>query len=467
MLILLLGVIVAVALTGLAVKAIQDSYRSGPRITWREYAIGMALAPFFAALVAWAGWAIARNNLMTFTEYWNGWETAAVKEQTVCHRDGSCRWDYNCDPYLCPYECGGFEGTGNNRHYVSRTCWKTCWHSCPYVNAEYEYFVDTTLGRYTIASGVFPESPQAHRWRVTESIPQSIINAAGVGDPAFWVATRDRCQADQPGPVTARREYKNYILASDHTLMKEHSSDVISYRQRNLLPPLAHGVTAYYHADKISFVGWQPSDRAVWQSALEYLNAALGSQLQGDLRLVIIKDDRVAENPERYALALKAYWQDKASFDDGCFSKNGLAVLIGTADGTTVSWSRAFTGMPLGNEKLIVLLRDGLKGQPLTSGALIGPAFAKRSYGKVAYPPDGQSSALQRMLWGLDDPSAKFTRVSMSGKDGKGGFLYLKNDIQPTARQTWTIFAVTFVLCCVVWVWASFHEDPSGNRYYR
>jgi hypothetical protein len=462
--IVIFGVIIAVALAGLAVRAILEARGSDARITWREYAIGMAISPVVAILVAWAGWVGARNSQLAFTEYWNGWEVAAVKSATTCERDGSCRWDYQCDPYRCSYECGGYEGSGKNRRYVSRTCWKTCYHQCPYVDSEYHYTVATTLGSYTIAGNVFPENPQTHRWRASESIPQDVINGAGVGDPPFWVSANTRCLASQPGPVTARKSYQNFILASDRTLMKEHSGDIKGYQAKNLLPTLQHGIQAFYYADKVSFVGWQPSNRIVWQDALARLNGALGVELQGDLHLVIIKDEAVTVNPERYVLALKAYWQDKESWHADTLSKNAVVVVLGTADGLTVSWSRLFTGMPLGNEKLIVVMRDGLKGQPLTPESLIGPPVGQRDAKGVHYPPQGQTSVLQRFLWGLDDPTTKFARVKMSGKDGKSGFLYLRNEIQPTTGQLWAIIIVTFLFGCGVWVWAAVHFDPSERR---
>ncbi len=453
MFLVILAALVAIALAGLATKYILEYRKSTAQITWREYAIGMAISPLTVILVVWIGWSVAQNNLMTFQEYWNGWENSAVKEFTQCSRDGPCRWEYECDPYLCSYECGGYEGSGDKRHYVSKTCWKTCWHDCPYVKQEYDFYVDTTLGRYIIATNMFPTNPQANRWRPSKQIPDHTISNAGTGEPSFWVEAHNRCLANQPGPVTARREYPNYVLASEHTLMKEHSGDIADYRAKNLLPPLTHTVRDFYHADKISFVSWHAPNPKIWQNALEYLNAGLGKQLHGDLHLVIVKSDFVSANPERYILALKAYWQDKTVFGNNALSKNAIVIVIGTNDGTTVSWSRAFTGMPLGNEKLIIVMRDGPKGLALLPDVLIWQSQR-----------NGSKSVIQRILWGLDDPGTKFKRVSMSGKDGQGGFLYLKNEIQPTTGQMWTIFILTFLPCCAVWWWAAIHQDKSERK---
>lgn len=468
MFIVIIAAIAAVALAGLAIKAILASRGSDAQISTREYRIGMAIAPVVAALVAWGGWAVARNNLMTFTEFWNGWEVSAVTVPVTCSKNGPCRWEYSCEPHQVPYECGSSDSKGN---YQSQTCYRTEWYDCPYVTQETHYVVHTTIGDVTIASYVFPDNPEAHRWKGTwdyaSRIPTGTIQNAGTGAPPFWVAALTRCAANRPGPVTLRNSYPNYILASERTLMKEHSSDIADYGSRKLLPPLARSVQAFYHADKVSFVGWQPPNRLVWNEALEHLNANFGRQLQGDLHLVVVKDDSVAKNPERYALALKAHWQDKTAFGHDALAKNGVVVIVGTDDGATVSWSRAFTGMPLGNEKFIVVMRDGLKGLPLTPGGLIGPALSRRDARDVYYPPDGPPGPIQRVLWGLDDPGTKFKRVSMSGKDGQGGYLYLKNEIQPTTGQMWAILLVTFLVCCGVWVWAALHYDPSeGNRRF-
>jgi len=52
----------------------------------------------------------------------------------------------------------------------------------------------------------------------------------------------------------------------------------------------------------------------------------------------------------------------------------------------------------------------------------------------------------------------------MKGKDGKSGFLYLKNEIVPTATQTRWIGIVAFLACMGLWIWAAAHYDPSEGR---
>lgn len=133
MFVLILAAILTAALAGLAVKWVLEISGKEARITWREYAIGTTISPVVAILVAWAGWATASNNLTTFVEYWNGWEVSAVKETVECYRDGPCRWEYDCDPYLCnPHDCNcvcvSRDEKGNCTSESCSTCWDTCYH---------------------------------------------------------------------------------------------------------------------------------------------------------------------------------------------------------------------------------------------------------------------------------------------------------------------------------------------------
>src|SRR3989344_931271 len=114
MLFIVVLTVLAAGGAGLLVKWFLDFKQMEARISWREYFIGMACTPVLAILISWIGWNIARSNNMIFSEYWNGWEITAVKSLSECSRDGPCRWEYDCDPYLWSYEWGGYEGSGDN-----------------------------------------------------------------------------------------------------------------------------------------------------------------------------------------------------------------------------------------------------------------------------------------------------------------------------------------------------------------
>ena len=446
---------VALLAGGLAIKFILDRKQSWHEITWKEFIIGSTImAVVVIPATVKIGWEMAVASQLSYHQYLNGWETAATNEITTCTRDGPCRYEYDCDPYIVmvPYECGHYSGSGENRHYVSQTCHRpeTRYHSCPYVDYETSYFVNTTLGTYTIAEHRFPENPQTHRWRELHSIPSYVIDRAGVGEPPFWVAVKKRVDANDPGPVCKRSSYENYILASEHTILKQYSSEVEQFAGKNLLPKLQSSVYEFYSADKAYFVGYRPPDAKSWQSELRYLNAALGSEFQGDLHLVIVQNPVISQNPDVYAFALQAYWQNPKVFGRDAFSKNGIAVVVGTEDGQTVSWSRAFTGMPLGNEMTLVALRNKLKGLELEPGTVIGSVRKELKQAKAKHG----AGALETVLWGLNNKETKFQRISMTGKDpgdNGSGFLYLRGEIRPTGSQkAWITFFV-FMACGICW----------------
>ncbi|MBI3572448.1 hypothetical protein HY091_02885 [Candidatus Kaiserbacteria bacterium] len=450
---------------GLGVKHLLAHIKSEHEITWIEYGIGAtAIIVLLAPLVAFVGWHISKAEVLNYHEYWNGWELVAYRDDITCTEDGLCTHTYDCDPYevYVSETCTDTDSEGNTS---SHECghWETRYRQCPYVDMETNYIVQTTLGDYTIAAHRFPDNPNRHRWRAYESIPHSVIEAAGTGIPQFWQQAKDRIDSGAPGPVTARRDYDNYILASDHTILKQYSSDIARYRKDNLLPPVSSSVHDFYLADKVHFVGYEPETGVDWQTTLARLNAALGMELQGDVEIVIVRNASVDADPDSYALALKAYWQDKGTFGKDTLSKNGIGIVVGTTDGSTVSWARAFTGMPLGNEQMVVALESGLKGVPLTPATLIGSITTTyttvndtRAQQSRVIVRSRHTGAIASVLWGDSDPSMRFLRISMGGDDKNGhgsGFLYLNSEIVPTeSQQRWIAFIIFFLSCGVWWV---------------
>ncbi len=455
--------VIAALLAGLVVKFGLDFFESDHRISWAEFGIGAAIIiVVLAPSIGFLGWHLSKAEVLRHHEYWNGWELVAYREDITCEEDGSCRYSYDCHPYLVyvSQTCSTTDSNGNTSSYECGH-YETRYHQCPYVDMETNFIIQTTLGDYTISAHRFPDNPQAHRWDRGEEIPDSVIASAETGIPQFWADAKRRIDSGWPGPVTARRDYDNYILASDHTILKQYSSDIERFQRQKLLPPVTSDVHDFYLADKVHFVGWTPKDATAWQDALNRLNAALGVELQGDVQIVIIHSSVVDNDKDSYTFALKAYWQDKKVFGKDVMSKNGIGIVIGTTDGTTVSWARAFTGMPLGNEHLLVALESGLKGQPLSPAPLIGGI--KTSTSAVNDPGKQESrivvrsthwGAIASILWGDHDQSTRFTRISMGGKGDTGGhgsgFMYLKSEIVPTdSQKSWISWIIFFVSCCV------------------
>lgn len=451
---------------GLAVKLLFDKRDSLYEITWKEFVIGSTvMVVLVIPVILRIGWIMSVSNLVSYNEYRNGWETAATKQVITCTRDGPCWYEYDCDPYpvVVPYSC-------NCDKDGCDTCFRTeiHYHSCPYSNRETSYFVNTTTGDFTIAEHRLPENPQAHIWRAGNSIPSWVIDRAGVGDPQFWTAAKKRVDAGSPGPVSVRSSYDNFILASEHTILKQYSSQMEKFESKKLLPKLQAGVYGFYFADKVYFVGYKPRDAEKWQSELRYLNAGLGNELEGDIHLVIVRNGEISTNPDSYAFALQAYWQDQKFFGRDTLSKNGIVVILGTEDGVAVSWSRAFTGMPLGNDTMLVAARNRLKGLRLEPEEVIGSVRRDVVSGKCLHG----NGALENILWGIGDSETRFRRVSMSAEDSwdEGtGFLYLRGEINPTSSQkAWITFFV-FLACGICWTVFAFigERDSYRTRNWR
>lgn len=445
-------------LPGVGLKVLLDKSSSDREITRLKAVISVALIIFAVIpITSKVGTEIAQNNAVGgFHEYWGGYELEANWEKVQCTKDGACQREYDCESYLCnPHDCNCVEVKDSKGNTISKscsTCYDTCYHDCPYCTEEWTFVVKTTLGDYTIREAGFPDKPQTHRWRDTydfdEEIPQYVLEAAQTGVPKFWQEVSDRVSQGKPGKVTKVREYVNYILASQSTILKQYSGVVDKYRAQGLLPTLSSNkVRDYYYADKVYGVGFRAGKE--WQDANGQLNAALGHDLQGDLHVVIVQDSRVT-NPDEYFGALMAYWLGP-ELGKQALSKNGIVVALGTDDGRTIKWARAQTGMPLGNEHMLQAIRSQLPTYQLSPEIIFGNPKAeyiteggKKKVRVTANLDTG--GALEKILWGPN----KFKRICMTcQEEGGGGYDYLKDEIQPTG---WQNFWITFVAILVSWI---------------
>lgn len=387
------------------------------------------------------GTAIAQDNAARYSEFWNGYEKEAVKSSNNCTRDGDCAHTYECDHY---WDTETYTETDSEGNTVTKTRQVRKHHDCPYATVEIDWVVKTTIGDVTVVSNGFEQDPKV--WdRRSVSLPGSVHR----GEPALWKAAADRISSGDPGPVTMRKEYKNYILASQSTILKRYEGAIEQYKTLGLLPAPAGAIRDLYHADKLSFVKYAPADDAAWQRGLSKLNAAVGTELLGDLHVVII-DQSAVSSPDEYAGALSAWWQSK-EFGKEALSKNGIGVVLGT-DGQTVTWARAFTGMPLGNEDMIQDLRSKLEGQALDPATLFGSPVA--SFGEGPDYPRGVkvthgNGVLEQVLWGPH----RFERVCMEcdGEDG-AGFKYLKEELEPDAGQRRNILIPIILIELLTWI---------------
>lgn len=456
MLILIFYGVIVVLGAGVAARYFLQWRKSQYEIDNKEFLIAGAILTVLAVpLITWAGYEISIKNQVTYVENWNGWEVDAVKVVSQCYRDGPNRHEYDCDPYYVdvPYDCSYYTGSGKDRRRVSKTCYRKekRYHQCPYTSEEWTFLVKTTIGEWQIADRNLPTNPDEYRWRSYKPVPQSWWNDPyHTGVPERWQQVRDRLDAGKPDPVTKRMEYDNYILASHNTIMRQYSHDVDRYVKAGQMPAFSTGVYDLYQLDRVYFVGpaasgFSAAQKADWQRRIRAFNGALGQSLQGDLHLVIVDANQIT-NPDNYQLSLLSYWVSPAFAKEG-FAKNGILVIVGTKDGKTVDWARASTGMPMGNEAMLLQVQSDLKGLPLESEALLGNPTATVSGGRLVTVNIG-SSAIEKIVWGPN----RFKRVRMKahGPDSPG-FEYLLKELEPTASQKGWIIFVSFLAGCVAW----------------
>ncbi len=429
-----IGVFITVSI-GLVTKLGLDAWDHQWKITWLEFGIGaVALTIIVIPLTTYVGFKASYSNNVTFHEFHSGYELSAQETVTTCEEDGSCEHRYACDPYVVSYDCS-YRDSNGDMHY--QRCYRTEYHSCPYCTTEHTFTVATTLGEYTLGENWFPANPQQHRWEPERDVPLEENVPSGI--PVHWQQAKDRIDSNQPGPVAGRYDYDNLILASQQTILKRYSQAMKDYESKGLLPNVNATVKEPYLADRVYFVNVKPAGD--WQQAINYLDAAVGRELQGDVHLVIANANDVGD-PDNYSNAVFAYWQSPY-FDKDAISKNGIMVVIGTKDGVTVDWARAATGMPVGNEHLSLEIQDRLKGAKLDPQTIIGPPkadFVSENGQKKVHVVHSQG-LLDQIIWGQN----RFQRVHMHD------YRYLINQIRPNDSQSHWIYFAIILFGCVTW----------------
>ena len=414
-------------------------------VGWYLYRRGI-LANFTVALLAGlvassiagpATWGIAttimKNDEQTFQEFWGGYETGATFSTQACERDGWCRNEYQCDPYIYTWVETYTDSDGKSHTRVRS---ETRYHDCPYSTEETTYTIETTLGGYTV--GTYMTGPQ---YRAESAIPGGQVTEP----PAVWSAAKARLDAREPGAVFKQNAYKNYILASETSILKRYSADIDQYKSEGLLQPIESTLHDIYQMQKVQFLGSPPfaeAQQAELSKDAMYLSAALGTELQGDLRVVFVDSDKVTNSEaEKYGLTLMAYWQS-AEMAKFATPKNAVVVIVGVGaeDGKPIAdWTRAYTGMPVGNERLTADIRNNLTGEYIDEHFLGRPTLLP---GSDTVTKTG--GLLESRLFGPN----KFERISMDAVDEGDigtGFEYLGAGWEPDEGQQALIFILSTV----------------------
>jgi hypothetical protein len=415
-----------------------------------------------ASIVGPATWGIGttimKNDEQTFQEFWGGYEAATSLSTQPCERDGSCQNEYHCDPYTYTWVETYTDGDGKTQTRVRS---ETRYHDCPYSTEETSYTISTTLGDYHV--GTFMTGPQ---YRGDRSIPGGQVTEP----PAVWSAAKARIDAGEPGGVFKQNSYKNYLLASESSILKHYSADIDEYKAEGLLMPISKDLHNIYQMEKSQFLGGPKLDdeqrKQLSQDAM-YLSAALGSELQGDLRVVFLDENDVpSSEAERYGLTLMAYWQS-AEMGKFALPKNAVVVIVGvgTEDGKpTAEWTRAFTGMPVGNERLATAIESTLTGEVIDENFLGHPVLLPGS--ERVTKTDG---LLEDALFGPN----KFARISMDAVDEDdigSGFEYLGAGWEPDDGQQTLLYVLATVFSLLLLVpfgfWAAYTPTMSVRGRY-
>jgi hypothetical protein len=423
---------------GVIAKFVLDRKQSLYRITGIEYSIAaLVMVLIVIPATSYFGIQAAKMNQLTFNENWGGFEINAKLIKTQCERDGwNVKHSYKGDPYQYVWytDITDKDGKviGQERHEETR------YHDIPYCSEEWTFVIETTLGDFTIADRNLPPNPNKYRYRAWVSVPDNLPS----GIPEFWSNAKARIERGDNGPVTVRKSYTNYILASQSTILRRFNDSIDDYKTKNLLPEINSKIHDFYYSNRVYFVGvgTMPS----WQTALNRFNGALGASLEGDLHIVIVDAAKIP-NPDNYAGAVIAYWQS-VEFGKDALSKNGILLILGTRDKKTIEWSRAYTGMPLGNEALLLELRNKLPKCNLDPETLLGHPQAIIIGNQVKVR--SSKSILEKIFWGANT----FKRIHMGDHEGEApGFGFLMHELQPTTGQKVGILLIVTLFSGVAW----------------
>jgi len=468
-----------VAASGLAFKFGIDRSRMSSRlgINWHEFIAGL-IAAFLVVMpsVFLVGKAWSTAEALVYQEFYNGVETSATVQVEDCfpgHSGGSsssghsnCNYEYRTGEtytYTETYTVtvsDGCDSKGNCKsHSETRTRTETGYIYNPYANKEYQYAISDSIGGDYRFPQVFVKDGEGYGG---QAIPGDIPR----GDPAEWLDAKTHLEEGDPRPVTRMFNYDNYILASHDELLTPFSEDVEQFKEEGILPEHTKNITSdpLYgfsdsYADKVSFVGVTVADESAWQKSLMSFDAALGTELQGDLHLVLI-DSSLVSSPTDYLNALKAYWLGD-DFGRRAVAKNAIIVVAGV-EGDEVQWAQASTGMPFGNEVMLQGIANSLPGTQLDPTQLIGTPRT------VVTPATGDEDdttkvtisespgVLERVV--LED--FPFQRACMDCVDDgeQIGYKDLVSQIEPQWWQWMIMISIVGILAVVYWLIAAKYE---------
>lgn len=271
------------------------------RKNWREGLVVTGLSTAVGAILTVAFFFISIGSQTTDIEIWNGKVTS--KERV----HGSYVRSYLCN---CRNAC---TDSGN-----TRSCTTNC-DTCYEDRYTVHWYCHTTIGRYTI---------DYEDWnsRRVYSLP----------DVPRWLAI------EEGDPVSAARQYTNYIQAVPETLFKPASAE-LKKKFAPLIPAYPDKVYDFYHVDRFLSPGISVAEAKRWNVGISELLKDRGPKKQVNLVVVAAK----TADPN-YEFALRDAWQNA--------NKNDVVLVLGTPSWPKIEWVRVITWSK--SELFKVELRD-------------------------------------------------------------------------------------------------------------
>ena len=390
-----------------------------------------------------------------YQQFLNGIIVSTDMVTFECTRDGPCKQTYDCDKYYVTVvdQAAYTDKDGVYHSEVSHE--EPRWHQCPFATREFSFKATGLAWKsfsWTMAANWLAEKPQ--RWK-NRSIPSELKR----GIPQRWQAIKDSIAQGYAQPITVPDSYANYILSNEKTLLRESSDDIDALRKAKLLPPHVANLNkdpiyGDFLADKMSFVGFTPANANTWQDRLMRFNAMLGTELEGDMATLAIKDSALSSahvTQTQFSQAVKTNWLNNQG--KKAFAKNGIGLVLGISDdGTTILWAQAFTGMPIGNGILMSRLNSLLRNVPFDPDVVfgkIGARVVKNDKGKLKpqFDPNPQGIVPHTVM--VDTPFLRACMEKCDDKKEKGqtGFVSLQNEIPiSTAGKVWASIFIIFVM---------------------
>lgn len=412
------------------------------------------LAIVFFALVLFEGWGsyfpahvVGKASAVNgYHQFLNGTVIDTPMKKIPCERDGECANTYKCDVTYTTEFYQDSEGKTQTRQVEHS-------HQCPYATYEYSYWLLVEAYHtyhIPVALNIFDARPQQFRggWS-GEDVPRNIAR----GVPKKWQLAKDAIARGDAPSATVPDTYANYILANELDSYEEYSDKIEDLKAARLLPDhtarLKDPIYDLIVADKVSFVGGcAPTNPKAWQDEAMRFNSSFGPHQQGDLHIVCLKASALngkGISPFDYTQALKANWLN--GLGKYAFPKNGVALVLAVSDdGQRVQWSRAFTGMPKGNEGMLNRLSEfEHRTTPLdfTPTAVLGHTTTTIIHkgGEPQALSSTTAGAVPDIVMGGE---FEFIRACMDcddkGEDAAQGYVSLKDEIP--LSTTWTVIAI-------------------------